>query len=101
MVKIRRVGVVDHGDAGAAFESIHPLADDHGWVRSPQVALSQDPGIEVRGYRHIESGQGSAEQVSFVSTHSKTGFLKIAEHLFRGRKLGDVIKVNIVPNPLG
>jgi len=101
MVKIRRIGIGDHGDARAAFESIHPLADDHGWVGSPQVALSQNPGIEIRGYRHIKIGQGSAKQVSFVGTHSKPGIFKIAENLFRGRKLGDIIKVNVVPNPLG
>jgi len=101
MVKIRRIGIGDHGDARPAFESIHPFTNDHGWVGSPQVALSQDPRIEIRGYRHIEIGQGSAEQVSLVGTHLKTGFLKIAENVFRSRKLGDVIKVNVVPDSLG
>jgi hypothetical protein len=101
MMKICRVGVGDHSDARAALESIHPLADNHGWVRSPQVALSQDPGIEIRRYRHIKISQSSAKQVSFVGTHAKPAILKIAENLFGSCKLGDVIKINVVPNPLG
>ena len=101
MVKICRVGVGDYSDARTVFESIHPLADNHGWVRSAQMALSQDPGIKIRRYRHIKISQSSAKQVSLVGTHAKPAIFKIAENLFGGCKLGDVIEVDVVPNPLG